>query len=437
VAPRATLSFCITTRGPADRARALLDLLRPYVDEIVLAVDRQGGLEALDACADLADRRLVYELERSPVWLAGWIMHQCRGDWILRLDDDEVPSVALLEALPELVSDRYPTVHRLDRRWLYQTPDRYITSFPWSLEYQARLVRNVPSLWRFEGRLHMGGEWLGEVRMTDLAMYHLVLLTSSIHERRAKRDRYERLVPGLAIEEFPMEAMYLPEELEAIDTDLVPADDRPLIGAMLAPKSAPPTQSAGAPVEEATREEIAIYNRERRFSEGGYEAAIEFVAPRREFPPGVLRHLELVVENRGDELWRPADGRPPEIMLGWRWRELRSDRPLRGEGRAPFSETVRPGQRTRFHIVVRTPSVPGTYALETDVVHEHVRWFGCGAELPVVIDRAASDGNAGTSTPSQGVRKRLRRAENPARKLGRLTRRAVSRWRSAGRGRGG
>jgi hypothetical protein len=395
VAPRPTLSFCITTRGPADRARALIELIRPHVDEVVLAVDRNDGQETLEACADLADRRLVYELERSPVWLVGWILHQCSCDWILRLDDDEVPSRDLLDALPELVADRYPTVIQIDRRWLYETPDRYITTFPWSLEHQPRLLRNVPSLWRFEGRVHMSGQWLGEVRTSELAMYHLLLLSSSIDDRRAKREWYESLVPGLAVEEFPIEDMYVPEELEQVKTAPVPEPDRPLIDSLLEPKPVAPGTDAGAPVEEATLEQIRLYNTDRPVSEGAYSARIEFIAPRPELPPGVLRHFEVRVENLGDELWRPADGRPPEIHLAWRWRDLKADRPLREEGRVPFTETVLPGRRTRLPILVRTPAVPGPYALELDVVHEHVRWFGCKAEVPVMIDPAAATADAG------------------------------------------
>jgi hypothetical protein len=402
VVSRPTLSFCITTRGPADRARALLELVRPRVDEIVLAVDRNGGEEVLETCADLADRRLTYELERSPVWLVGWVMHQCRGDWILRLDDDEVPSAALLDALPELIADRYPTVVQLDRRWLYETPDRYITTFPWSLEHQPRLLRNVPSLWRFEGRVHMSGRWLGEVRTTDLAMYHLLLLTSSIEDRRAKREWYEGLVPGLAVEEFPIEDMYVPEELEGVETAAVPDEDRSLIAPILTPEPVAPVPGNGAAVEEATRRDIALYNTDRPLSEGAYRARIEFIRPRPEVPPGVLRHFELYVDNLGDELWRPADGTPPEIHLGWRWRDLRSDRHLREEGRFPFAETVRPGQRTRLPILVRTPSVPGRYALELDVVHEHVRWFECTAETEVTVDPAAAHAEAGR--PASEVR---------------------------------
>lgn len=407
---RPTLSFCITTRGPADRARALLELVRPHVDEVVLAVDRNGGEETLEVCADLADRRLVYELERSPVWLVGWILHQCRGDWILRLDDDEVPSAALLEALHELIADRYPTVIQLDRRWLYETPDRYLTTFPWSLEHQPRLLRNVPSLWRFEGRVHMSGEWLGEVRATDLAIYHLLLLGSSIDDRRAKREWYESLVPGLAVEEFPIEDMYVPEEQDSVETAPVPEEDRPLIASMVTPKPVEAAAASGAPVEEVGVRDIALYNTDRPVSEGAYKGRIEFIRPRSALPPGVLRHFELYVDNLGDELWRPADGRPPEIHLGWRWRDLRADRHLREEGRVPFTETVRPGQRTRLPILVRTPAVPGPYALELDVVHEHVRWFGCTAETRVMIDPAAATAESGRpASPTRVGRRGLAR----------------------------
>src|SRR4051812_37124865 len=97
-----TLSFAITTRGPADRVRALLELVRPHVDETVLAVDGAGDPEVLETCADLADQRLRFELRDSPARLVGWIQHQCTADWILRLDDDEIPSPALLAALPDL-----------------------------------------------------------------------------------------------------------------------------------------------------------------------------------------------------------------------------------------------------------------------------------------------------------------------------------------------
>src|SRR5215203_2992514 len=97
-----TISFCICTRGAAARARALLELVRPVVDEIVVGVDDSDDHGTMEACADLADRRLSFASTGVPCRPIGWILRQCSGDWILRLDDDEVPSARLLEELPAL-----------------------------------------------------------------------------------------------------------------------------------------------------------------------------------------------------------------------------------------------------------------------------------------------------------------------------------------------
>src|ERR687894_497446 len=113
-----SISFCMTTRGPAARAHALLSLVRPHVDEIVLAVDDRADPAILEACAGLADQRLTYEFVPPPCRLIGWLQHQCSADWLLRFDDDEIPSRALLDALPELTADRRLTHYGLTRRWL-------------------------------------------------------------------------------------------------------------------------------------------------------------------------------------------------------------------------------------------------------------------------------------------------------------------------------
>jgi hypothetical protein len=94
-----TLSLCMMASRPAPRVRAILELFRPLVDQIVLAADRAGDPAILDQCADLTDKRFV--LDPAPIELRlGWLHAQCDGDWILRIDDDEAPSRKLLETLP-------------------------------------------------------------------------------------------------------------------------------------------------------------------------------------------------------------------------------------------------------------------------------------------------------------------------------------------------
>ena len=380
----------MTTRGTLPRVHALLTLVRPHVDEIVLAVDRTGDLDALEACAELADRRMTFEYAAPPCRNIGWLQSQCGCDWLLRFDDDEIPSAPLLAALPELTADRRPTHYGLSRRWLHGDADIYVTSPPWHPDYQLRLVRNLPGIWRFTGEMHDGAVVLGERRLVDLPIYHADLLLLDLQARRRKAETYEGLRPDHVAEGVPVNAIYVPEDWTGLATELVPSDDRAAIAAVLdaAPLARPPshdTQRAAVP--EFTLDDINRFNTNRSVRDGAYSARVEWVRPLARMPAGIVREQELVVENLGDERWPwGADAQPP-IWLGYRWRAANTDEVL-GEGpRTPFTETVEPGARSLAKLVVRAPERPGRYVLEVDVVHEHVRWFGCEARLDVEVER--------------------------------------------------
>ena len=44
-----------------------------------------------------------------------------------------------------------------------------------------------------------------------------------------------------------------------------------------------------------------------------------------------------------------------------------------------------PGSTVDVPVHVRAPERPGRYRLSIDLVHEHVRWFGCALEWPVDV----------------------------------------------------
>jgi glycosyltransferase involved in cell wall biosynthesis len=410
---RPTLSFCITARGPAARVRTLLEIMRPHVDEIVLAVDRDGDPEILDACGELADRRLVYELQGSPARLVGWIMHQCSCDWTLRLDDDEVPGASLLEALPELMSDRYPTEIHLDRRWLFPTPDRYIANWPWTTVFQGRMVRNVRGLWRFQGRVHTAGLFTGEKHAVKLPFYHFDLILNSADDRRRKVLAYEVEAPGANVHGIPENLLYLPELYPGLESQLVPREDQLLVNRLLRCPPALVHPRPLAPVEEVSFEEVDRFNSERPMSPGLYRASLALERPPRRLPPGTVSHVNTFVRNESDEAWPAFAEHEPLIRLGYRWWRPGADACVLA-GRTLLNETIRPGHSAVVTLHMTAPGEPGEYDLEVDVVHEHVRWFGCSVRHRVVVDGSEEEARAVVGSPfsaTEVLRERVREAE--------------------------
>ena len=94
------------------------DSLRPVADEILVALDERADPEVSNDLATVADRILVYPYAEPVDRPLPWLYEQCRGEWALTIDDDEIPSVALVEALPELCADASVTHYWLPRRWL-------------------------------------------------------------------------------------------------------------------------------------------------------------------------------------------------------------------------------------------------------------------------------------------------------------------------------
>src|SRR5438093_666212 len=84
---------------------------------IALAAGADDATEA--ALAAVADRVIRYPYAEPVDRPLAWIHSECRGDWVLTIDDDEIPSRGLLDALASLAAATDVTHHWLPRRWLY------------------------------------------------------------------------------------------------------------------------------------------------------------------------------------------------------------------------------------------------------------------------------------------------------------------------------
>ena len=376
---RATLSVCCMTAGPAARVAALLAPLRNAADEIVVALDERAAPDVHDAVASVADRILIYPYGDPVDRPIPWLHSQCHGDWVLNLDDDEVASPELVAALPTLIDVGDVTHYWIPRRWLFPDADSFLDEAPWRPDYQLRFVRNDPRLLRFSADLHRPLAVLGPARFLELPVWHLACIVQSREEREAKARKYERLRPGLRVGGLGLNAAYfVPERRPDARRAPVPAADRVAIEAVLS--SAPPERTAHEPkVRRATRAEIDRLWPGRPFTDASYRARLELLDPHVRVSTGEQRAIDVRVTNDGDETWSWGNTGEPAVRLAARWQ---------GETDAlwtPLPVDLPPGAAAIVPVHFRAPDLPGLRRLEVDLVHENVRWFGCGLTLEVDV----------------------------------------------------
>jgi hypothetical protein len=384
--PEVSLSVCLCTADPSTRLAAILEPLRPHADEIIIAADRRVDEETLAGYAALADRLFKIEYGQSERHLS-WLLAQCRCDWILRLDGDEVPSRAFVRRLPDMLGSRDVQQFWVPTAWLYPDAGRFLGSTPWAQDFANRLMRNDGTL-RSRGVQHMQAEPVMPCEYIEEPFYHLDLLMSSLQARRDKAVRYEATRPHvLAVGGGRInEAFYLPELRPSLELPPVPEEDRAAIARALAGQPVPPSTPLVENVTVVSLEEMDRLWEGRTVSEDAYRASIEPRESRPSLTPSEQRYVFFAVRNEGTERWPASLDASPPIRLSYRW--LNPDgsvHPQEGP-RSPLSRIVRPGERIVTPVHVDAPADCGDYVLEVDLVHEHVRWFDCACRVPVRVE---------------------------------------------------
>lgn len=361
------LSVCCVS-GVPRRLAAVLALLRPVADEIVVAVDDRVDAGLLGPAAALADRMVRVPYAEPFERTLGWLHEQTSGDWVFRIDDDEVPSQALLAALAAPPSD--VTHCFVPRRWLWR--DGYLTVFPWQPDWQLRLARREAV--QFPGIVHIPVRADGPARYLDAPLYHLDLLEADRAAREAKARRYEAMRPGLRVGGRPLnEAYYVPESRDA-SVAPVPPEDAELVRAV---REAPELPLGEPPsLASASREEIDAHWAARPLPDEAYRAELEAVPPD-PFSAGEVRAVDVRVTNLGTETWPHGRDGLPEIRL--------SAEDLPDALRTPLPHDLAPGETALVPVSVRAPDEPGRHRITLDLVHEGHRWFRCGTEVVLEV----------------------------------------------------
>jgi hypothetical protein len=355
-------------------------------------VDSRLDPHRLGRYAEIADRMLRYEYVDSAEQAAPWITSQCTGDWILRIDGDEVVTPPLIERLPELTSARDVFQYWLSCRWLFPDADHYLAQPPWHYS-SPRLVRNDPATLWHAGLSHGRFEPVFPSVHLSEGYYHLSLLVNDIAYREAKIARYLSIQSGHSrrVLEDDVTAFYLPERDRrfGVAPVPVPSRDRNAIAEVLAASG---EEQPGPPAEEIPMwswSEIQRAWPRRTLSEGAYQGEIEAFERAPRLYGGQQRPVTVRVRNAGTEHW-PGLNREPRIKLSHRWRAP--------TGAAPGAWTdtclpasLTPGASALVPMAIEAPPNAGRHTLELALVHEDMLRGGvirrfAAVSLPIDVE---------------------------------------------------
>ncbi|MEO6988718.1 MAG: polysaccharide pyruvyl transferase family protein [Aquihabitans sp.] len=378
--PSPTLSVCTFTNRSPRHVAQVLGSLRSVADEIVVVFDHRVSTDDFSALDGVVDRVVRAEYEVPLEANLAWMHQQCSGDWVLRLDGDELPSAALVRRLATTEWADDVTHVFVNRRWIWGDEATMLDEHPWWPDPQLRLVRNDPGLVGFSPVPHEVADVGGFARLLAEPIYHLDLLVADEAQRRAKAARYERDRPGLRTEDGRPQNLgfYVPEAATTTPaTTSVAAEDAEAVAAAI--DSYPHVVHRDRPDPGSV---VTVAERHPEPPQPGDGAVTVVDTGPRHWREASAATVTIAVENRSSVTWSPRD--EPRVRVGANLideygavvvAELRADLP------AP----VRPGRTDQLRLTVAPLPPPGTYRLEVGLLREDVAWFDTQATAEVTV----------------------------------------------------
>jgi hypothetical protein len=373
------LSVCCLTGDRPAAVAAIMRLLRPVADEIVVAVDSTVDPSALGPLLDVADTVVRFEYVDPPERARPWLTGLCRGANMLMIDGDEVPSAALLDTLPALCADASVQQVRIARRWCYPDEWTWLAERPWWPDFQRRLVR--PPL-DFDLDFHGGMRQTGPDRCVEEAIYHLVDIVRPYSLRRRRASEYERARPGMvAVGGGPMNAiLYEPERFATRRPVEAPAHDVVALRSVL---NAPDPRPVSTAVPLVAAAEVAAAVPPDPLDRQGYRAEVRVVEADLRTEPGLDTHVVVEVHNTGASTLPCRDEPGIEIRVAARLVDHRS--PEAEWWYTPLPCDIPPGATRALDAVLQSTASPGTRMLEVALRNLRGRWFEARARAAMDV----------------------------------------------------
>lgn len=190
------LTIVIPTINSARYLDIILSFYRDHGFVVTVFVDSRTA----DDTVALAKRFTETVVISTPAAFAEELIrpmsYLCKTPWILRLDDDELPTLAMMEFVRQCVQRADSPVHGFQRHQCAVSRDGRLLSHAEVSPYNHRQWRLFqPDQVKFAPELHTPGfEWEGmggDGGPPEISMIHLDWALHTYEERRRKVDRYE------------------------------------------------------------------------------------------------------------------------------------------------------------------------------------------------------------------------------------------------------
>ncbi|HEV2863943.1 MAG TPA: glycosyltransferase [Pyrinomonadaceae bacterium] len=189
------LSLMAMTKNGSWRLERMLRSVGEKASEIVVGVDAATTDDTVQRALRYTPN--VFLIDNPEGYIEPHIetlFRRCTGDWVLRLDDDEVMSENFsLDAIPAEVLDEFDLIG-FPRPWVVNADPPYFAGTGrelWELNPQYRLMRRSAS-WSFTSLIHTPGfEMKPAYETPDMFIYHMALLDQRFEDRRRKYDFYQ------------------------------------------------------------------------------------------------------------------------------------------------------------------------------------------------------------------------------------------------------
>jgi hypothetical protein len=356
------LTLLILAINAEQELARILPELHQVGDELVIGIDDTTTDSTAEVARRFTDR--IYPVPHAGFCGKGQpgdlnavecMLPYCRGDWVLRVDQDETLS-SLWHDQPYvagLLDDKPATQYWIPRRLVVPPGDRYVCSGNLFPDYQLRLYRNIPSLIQFNRRPHDPPCIAGERRfLTEAWILHWDPVWYD-------RDRRQQKIA------FYWDLGYTKDECGLTDFGDVrcPFRTRPLDHIYPSPSAC---------------------LREAQLRESAFAAAFEVLDCPEVMQARTTEPILVAFKNCSSRSLFPSSDfmHPANVFVSYHWYSASHEIYHWDYARDSLPRPLPPGTWVSRFLNVAVPERPGKYFLQPDLVEENVAWFSQHCPIP-------------------------------------------------------